>query len=165
MFGGRRHRGGQRDSRHLSGPDATGVQNAVGGYASPALATTRQRPLMVTGAGWTMPPLAGGLLLLALAVNVFVLPAAQVVPALFAVPALLAAGVWPPRRVAQVSAAAVACYLLGVYEASRPPAVWPLGLFALTVLGGLGTQLAVQRVRVREVSAAAVDGLARAEVA
>lgn len=81
----------------------------------------------------------------ALALNLFVLPENQVVSSMYAIPILVAAHWFSPRRIVFIGLAGVGLYLLNAYIERRPAVVWPFGVLALGVVTYLGVLFADQK--------------------
>jgi signal transduction histidine kinase len=81
----------------------------------------------------------------AFAINLYVLPHNSVVSSLYALPILVAAHTFSPRRIALVGAAGILCYVVNAAVEDRPLVVWPFGILALTVVTYLGALFARQK--------------------
>ena len=89
--------------------------------------------------------LVGVLLLLALVINVAVLPTNILVSSLYAVPVLVAAMRVRPRVVAVVGLLAILCYLTSAQVQERPLAARVFALLSLLTVGFLAVMLSEQR--------------------
>ncbi len=89
--------------------------------------------------------LVGALLLLALVINVVVLPTNILGSSLYAVPVLVAAIRLRPRVVAVVGLLAILCYLTSAQVQERPLAARAFALLSLLIIGFLAVMLSEQR--------------------
>ena len=87
----------------------------------------------------------GVMFVVALLMNLYVLPLNHVVSSFYAIPVLVAAHRLSPRKIGVAGAVAAALYLFNAYIEDRPLVVWPFGVLALGAVTYLAVLFAAEK--------------------